>query len=137
MTAIADRESVLFANEAFYRAFADRDGDAMEAIWAEKEPVACIHPGWPALIGREAVMTSWQRILANPDSPAVEITGARAFVLGDVAMVICYEVVEGQALVATNLFRRDGTQWKIIHHQAGPTPRAPREETGDLPNRPN
>ena len=41
--------AVLFANEAFYRAFADRDMDAMAALWAADGPVACIHPGWPAL----------------------------------------------------------------------------------------
>jgi hypothetical protein len=45
MSAIADREQVLFANEAFYRAFADRDIDAMDALWARGEPVLCIHPG--------------------------------------------------------------------------------------------
>ena len=36
---------MLFANEAFYRAFADRDMAAMDGVWAVHAPVACIHPG--------------------------------------------------------------------------------------------
>ena len=43
---MADDEAVLFANEAFYRAFADRDVEAMDEVWAQGVPVACIHPGW-------------------------------------------------------------------------------------------
>jgi len=57
MTAAArDIQAALFANEAFYRAFADRDIDAMDALWARGEPVLCIHPGWPPtnLFRREA-----------------------------------------------------------------------------------
>ena len=50
------RDAVLFANEAFYRAFADRDIAAMEETWASEAPVACIHPGWSPVIGRERVL---------------------------------------------------------------------------------
>ena len=32
--------TVLFANEAFYRAFADRDMDAMEDLWAASAPAS-------------------------------------------------------------------------------------------------
>ncbi len=59
------RDAVLFANEAFYRAFADRDIAAMEEIWASEAPVACIHPGWSPVIGRERVLASWRAILAT------------------------------------------------------------------------
>src|SRR5215468_8451467 len=68
---MSEREALLFANEAFYQAFADRDIAAMEAAWASDGPIACIHPGWPPLAGREAVIESWRRILANDESPQV------------------------------------------------------------------
>ena len=42
---IPDEHAVLAANAAFYRAFAERDVDAMDALWARSIPVACIHPG--------------------------------------------------------------------------------------------
>ena len=127
---MSESDAVLFANEAFYLAFASRDVDAMEGVWATAEPVACIHPGWQALIGREAVLDSWRGILSNPDSPPVRCHNARALVLGDAALVLCYEEVGGAVLVATNTFRREGRAWKLVHHQAGPcqTPPPPEAE---------
>ena len=121
-----EREAVLFANEAFYRAFADRDIDAMEQIWSRQEPVACIHPGWSPVIGREPVLASWRAILGNPASPAILCLRPRAFMRGDSAFVICYEKVNGALLIATNLFVREDQHWKMTHHQAGPVP-APSE----------
>ncbi len=68
---MAEKEAVLFANEAFYRSFADGDFAAMEALWSRNSPVACIHPGWPPLSGRAKIMESWRGILANPPSPPI------------------------------------------------------------------
>ena len=137
MTAAADLAAVLFANEAFYRAFADRDIDAMDALWAQAEPVICIHPGWPPLTGRGAVMASWTRILANPGAPRVECVAPRAFLAGDQAVLICHEAVAGQALVATNLFRREGGTWRLFHRQAGPAPGLPSRDPQATPPRPH
>ncbi len=123
-----DTVAVLFANEAFYRAFADRDMDLMRESWAQEGTITCIHPGWPALMGREAVLMSWERILANPESPPVTCRSAEAFVRGDSAVVICYEEVAETYLVATNLFVREQNRWRMIHHQAGPSPGLPASE---------
>ena len=138
MTSPRDQAAVLFANEAFYRAFVDRDFAAMDAVWAAEGPVACIHPGWPALATRAEVMASWTRILANPDAPPIACLEPRAFVLGDVAFVLCYEAIQSTHLVATNIFRRsaDGT-WKLVHHQAGPSPPPPSSADAPKPPRPN
>ena len=51
-----DHATLLFANETFYRAFAERDVTLMGALWAEQEPVTCLHPGWPPVEGRDAVL---------------------------------------------------------------------------------
>ncbi len=123
-----DDDLVLQANESFYKAFSERDIAAMEALWARRAPVACIHPGWGALVTREAVMTSWQGILSSTNAPKVTCRGARAFVIGDVAFVICFEMVEGGYLIATNIFAREDGIWRMTHHQAGPTNDAPPEE---------
>ena len=61
MTIARDRAALLFANETFYRAFAERDVPLMEALWADTEPVTCLHPGWPPVEGREAVLLRIQR----------------------------------------------------------------------------
>lgn len=132
-----EREALLFANEAFYRAFADRDYPAMEQAWASADPVACIHPGWPPLSGRDAVLDSWRRILANEESPQVVCRRPEAYLLGEVGFVICYETVGAAALVATNVFRREGRQWRMVHHQAGPAPAPPADDPAEPAPRPN
>jgi hypothetical protein len=117
-----DRDAVLFANEAFYRAFADRDVDAMEELWSRRKPVACIHPGWSPISGRDKVMASWRGILSNPQSPAITCRRPQAYMQGENAFVICFEEVEGSFLIATNYFTREAGLWKMTHHQAGPVP---------------
>ncbi len=135
-----ERTALLFANEAFYRAFADRDMDAMEEVWSATAPVACIHPGWGALSGREDVLESWAAIIANPDSPDIRVQAPEAILHGDVGFVICYEEIAGQYLIATNVFVRDGRIWRMVHHQAGPTAAVPEPDEGggdSTPGRPN
>ena len=121
---MSDEDAVLAANEAFYRAFAARDFAAMDALWAAEAPVACIHPGWDALVGREAVMESWAAILGGPGAPQIRCEAPRAFVLGDGAFVICREALEAGRLIATNVFVRERDGWRMVHHQAGPASQA-------------
>ncbi len=115
-----DRAAVLFANEAFYVAFATGDLTAMDTVWARNAMVSCIHPGWSAIEGREHVMGSWRAILSGGEAPSITMHHPRAFLYGDLASVICYEDVGGGTLVATNLFVRENETWKLVHHQAGP-----------------
>jgi len=117
----AIEKAVLGANESFYRAFAERDIAKMDTLWATDKPVAVIHPGWPGLEGREAVMDSWKQILVNPTSPKIRVTNASAYVYGEVAFVICYELIGEGMLIATNIFVLQDDKWKIVHHQAGAT----------------
>jgi hypothetical protein len=111
--------TVLDANSAFYSAFARRDLTAMEGLWATGTPVACIHPGWDVLRGREAVMESWKSLLEG-DAPAISSGAASAHVVGDFAWVVCRERIAGApAVVATNVFVREHGAWRICLHQAG------------------
>lgn len=119
---MSDHAAVLFANDAFYVAFAGRDVAAMEGLWSQRHPVTCIHPGWLPLEGREAVMQSWEAILDNPNAPAIACLNASAHLLGDIAYVLCQERLEHGFLVATNVFVREPAGWKIVHHQAGASP---------------
>ena len=121
---MAEDDAVLAANQAFYSAFAAADAAAMEALWARRAPVACIHPGWGMLAGRDEVVESWRRIFrAAP--PDIVCHDARAFVLGDTAFVICLEIIPEAVLIATNVFVREAGRWRLVHHQAGPTAERP------------
>lgn len=126
-------EAVLFANEAFYRAFADRDLKAMDALWARRLPVACVHPGWGPLTERDVIMDSWRRILDGTGPFDVACRDARAFLISDAsAFVLCFEAINNGFLLATNVFAREEGSWRLVHHQAGPTADRP-IETEDEP----
>ena len=124
-TVMSELDAVLFANEAFYRAFADRDMDVMDEAWAEDAAVSCIHPGWGLLESRDIVLQSWLAILTNPSSPAIQCVSAQAHIHGEMAYVTCFEVIEGSYLIATNIFIHEGRRWRLVHHQAGPTAEDP------------
>ena len=110
---------VLFANEAFYAAFAAGSFEDMAAIWSDSDTVCCLHPGQPPIHGRDAILESWRDILREP--PPIRCVEPVLLPLGEEgAAVVCWEVIDGGQLIATNLFRREQGLWQIVHHQAGP-----------------
>jgi len=122
---MSDDDAVLFANEAFYRAFADRDIAAMAAVWSFDAPLSCLHPGWGPLFGRADVMASWAGILSAAEAPNIRPVAPRASVHGALALVVCFEALGESWAIATNVFLREGRLWKMVHHQAGPTSERP------------
>ena len=125
-------------NEAFYRAFRERDIDAMDALWARESPVACIHPGMGVLLGRQAVMGSWRGILRHPQAPTLVCSEVQVHVLGTSAYVTCLEGTRGTnaRLIATNVFTLENGRWRLVHHHAAPlssnaTPDEPPDPVSD------
>jgi ketosteroid isomerase-like protein len=116
---MSDESDILAANAAYYHAFVTGDFAAMRRVWAD-EDVSCIHPGWPVLLGRENILESYRQILGNPNQERIEHRDATVMVAGNEARVFCVEFVGGAALAATNMFRRVGGEWRMIHHQASP-----------------
>jgi ketosteroid isomerase-like protein len=116
---MSDEATILAANAAYYRAFATADFAAMSRVWAEGN-VSCIHPGWPVLIGRQAILESYREILRNPNQERIESRNETVMVSGDEARVFCVEFVGGAALATTNLFTRVDDAWRMTHHQASP-----------------
>lgn len=117
---MTDEDAVLALNQAFYRAFANHDFAAMDALWARRLPVACYHPGWTLLLGREQVLRSWHELLSTPGPTAIRARNEHVHLLGETALVLCEEVLPGSVLAASNLFAREDGQWRLVHHQAGP-----------------
>jgi len=117
---MSEKSAIIVANAAFYAAFAAGDVAGMERLWADDDAISCIHPGWPAIVGRATVIGSWRDILRNPDRPQIVCAEPQAIVDGDSARVLCIEIVNGTALAATNHFRRTGSTWRLVHHQSSP-----------------
>src|SRR6266481_7065848 len=132
---MTDSDAVLAANLEFYRAFTARDLAAMDALWARRAPVACLHPGWTALKDRDEIIASWGGILSNPVAPRIACFDEQVFLYGEVALVLCEEELDGGVLAASNLFVREGNEWRIAHHHAGQIVR--RRPEGGRPSRLN
>ncbi len=121
-----DDKAVAEANARFYLAFEALDLAAMDAVWAHDERVKCVHPGWPLLTGWDAVRESWHAIFENTEEMRFTIGDLRVAVYGDVGWVTCTENilsdVRGRvgvtAILATNLFTREGGGWRMILHHA-------------------
>lgn len=135
ITSAGDIDAVTAANTALYDAFEAGDIDLMGAVWLDDDSVVCVHPGWSPVHGRGAVLRSWSVIMANTSYIQFVLTDVLVRVAGDVAVVTCGEnmltglpVTEadpvpglaGGRAVATNVFRRTGSGWRLLVHHASP-----------------
>ena len=123
---MTDVGAVEQANARFYQAFETLDLARMEAVWSHGEHVKCVHPGWPLLVGWDAVRSSWATIFANTGEMRFTLSDVRASASGDLAWVTCTENifsdVQGRlavtSVLATNLFERAADGWRLVHHHA-------------------
>jgi ketosteroid isomerase-like protein len=133
MTEVDAVRQVFAANQQFYEAFGSLDIRRMAAVWRQDEAVQCIHPGWPRLLGWQAVRDSWIRIFNNTRSMTFRITDAKVTVHGFAAWVVCVERIamvideepQETRVLATNLFMREEAQsgeprWLMVHHHGSP-----------------
>ena len=124
-----EREAVLSANRAFYRAFTERDAEAMDRIWAPTGAVVCLHPGQAPLHGRAEIMASWRAILRHPQAPKVRCMDEWVVGRPGLAIVVCREILPEGQLMATNTFARTSEGWRMIGHHSGPVPPIETERT--------
>ncbi len=140
MSEAGDRARLIELNEDLYAAFEAGDLDQMNAIWADDglaDSVVCVHPGWPTLRGREAVLRSWAMIMANTTYIQFVITDVELELAGDLAVLTCVENIitaaeeseddpdggaafAGARGVATNLFRRTEDGWRLWVRHGSP-----------------
>ena len=119
-------EEVEQANARFYQAFETLDLARMDLVWSHGPHVKCVHPGWPILIGWEAVRASWAAIFENTAEMRFTLSDVRAAAGGDLAWVTCTEnifsEVQGRlavtSVLATNVFVRGAGGWRMVHHHA-------------------
>jgi uncharacterized protein (TIGR02246 family) len=126
----ADQQAVIEANAAFYAALNDGDLDAMSDVWFPADWSECVHPGWTALRGWEAVRESWRLIFEGSSRVAVSASDVRVRIIGDVAWVSCVEriattdadQIHTSMAQATNLFVRHDGRWRMVVHHASIVP---------------
>ena len=116
------------ANAALYAAFEAGDVDLMESVWDVVDPdqLVCVHPGWPMLRGRAAVLRSWSAVMAGTDYIQFFLTDVQVDLQAAVAIVTCTENVltsvdvgANATVVATNVFVLRPEGWRLrVHHGA-------------------
>ncbi|WAL60440.1 nuclear transport factor 2 family protein [Thermocoleostomius sinensis] len=125
---MSDNQAVLAANQAFYRAFEQKNLEALSAIWLKGDNSVCIHPGRPPLKGWERISTSWDEIFKNTDSIQLTTETIAAGVSGNIAYVVLLEklsqVIQGRSVdvqsIATNVFARTPEAWRLVHRHGSP-----------------
>jgi len=124
------------AESAFYEALERADLELMMAVWAEDEEIVCVHPGGPRLTGQDQVRESWAQIFAGGArarvhvAQQVQISG----MMLAVHSVFEHFTLEGTQrgeqgrdsrpapIVATNVYLRGASGWRMIVHHASPAP---------------
>lgn len=111
---------------AFYQAFEARDLDAMMAAWADDEEIICVHPGGPRMVGYDAVRTAWEQLFSGDAKLTFRLDEIVIIETVGLAMQSAIEHVSTSAgtargtAVATNIFMRTPSGWRVVCHHASP-----------------
>ena len=114
--------------KAFYRAFESSDLEAMMQVWLDADYVECIHPMSHRLMGIVAIRDSWQEIFGHNSEVEFETVDTRRIEHRDLAVHIVNEhmLVNGNKrvqILATNIYEKTDTGWRMILHHASPAPK--------------
>jgi ketosteroid isomerase-like protein len=114
---------------AFYQAFEAKDIETMMATWAEDEEIVCVHPGGPRLVGYEAVRAGWEQLFSGDtrlsfrvDQIVVIETVGLALQSGVEHVTVGDDREPRGAAIATNVFMRTPSGWRMVVHHASPAP---------------
>jgi ketosteroid isomerase-like protein len=127
MTRLQDAEAALHNGDAGPR----------RAIWSRSEPVT-VFGAWKTAIGQTEVNDLFGQLEASfSDCISSRLEIIAADVIGDMAYTVGYEhnqvSVDGQprtyTLRATQVYRREGGEWKVAHRHGDPPPAADAETT--------
>jgi len=111
---------------AFYQAFEARDLDAMMVAWADDEEIVCVHPGGPRMVGYDAVRTAWEQLFSGDTKLTFRLDEIVVIETVGLAMQSAIEHVSTSSgtargtAVATNVFMRTPSGWRVVCHHASP-----------------
>ena len=115
------------AEAAFYVAFEARNPDAMMAVWASDDGIACVHPLTAPLNGRVAVAAGWRSMFDAAGQFRVQVELAHEMrAPGQVIRIVREYLVIGEEteprppILATNVYRKDADGWRMVLHHASP-----------------
>ncbi len=130
---MAAEDEVRQASNRFYAALnSGTSGDAgpMMAIWSHGPDVTTMHPIGKREVGWEQVRPVWEMAANAFSGGRIRLSDQLIRVGTDLAYEVGVE--EGEATLAgehvsisqrvTNIYRREGGDWKIVHHHSDASP---------------
>lgn len=126
-------DEVHAASDRFYSALSHMcNGDAkpMADVWSHGDGVSTMHPIGGCEVGWEQVSPPWKAVAEMSKGGEVRIDQQHIETIGDAAYEIGVEVghivIGGEDVKigqrVTNVYRREGGAWKVVHHHADPSP---------------
>lgn len=126
-------DDVRTASERFYAALNRMlagDAASLSDIWSHGSRVTTMHPIGGREIGWHEVCASFEQVARKSTGGHVELTDQFIQVVEDIAYELGVEhaqfSISGEPLSlnsrVTNIYRRQGGDWKIIHHHGDKSP---------------
>ena len=130
---MAADDEVRQASERFYAALnrmANGDASAMSAAWAHRADVTAMHPIGERGEGWEQVRSAFDQVGSLASAGEVRLRDQLIRVGTDLAYEVGIE--EGELTLAgervpikhrvSNIYRREGGEWKMVHHHTDTSP---------------
>ncbi len=111
-------DKLLFANDRFYSLINLGDAEGVQSQFAREVPLQAVHPGRAPMTEREQVLSSFRELCLSP--PQIECLNPVAMQYGALGVVTCLEKIGNGYLSASNIFVKQGEDWRMIAHHAGP-----------------
>jgi len=120
-------DGVRAASDRFYDALtqmANGDAQPMMALWSHSDDVTTMHPIGGREVGWDEVEGSWEAVADVAEGGEVTPSDRLVRVFGDTAYELVTETASmslgdesvGGTYRATNVYRLDDGEWRIVHH---------------------
>ena len=130
---MSTEDEVRSASNQFYASLnkmVNGDAKSLSEIWSHDASVTTQHPIGGRQVGWEEVLGSWEQVSHLASEGKVELNEQFVHVAGDVAYEIgvehgAFKLADQKVDVnvrVTNIYKKEGGTWKIIHHHADVSP---------------
>ncbi len=112
------------------------DTGPMQDVWSHEDDVTYLGPAGGIQVGWDEIREQWESQAALSLGGKVEPSQFHTLIANDVAVTQCYEKASSQkagerdiavTIRATNVFRKENGQWKLISHHTDLIPQLEEE----------